>query len=282
MDPINKLPELAKALTIEPIFEIVPPEKRRLGLFLLMAALAHFLAFYLIQITYPQAPIRPASRVQVTLTETVSQAPLNRASLRFWYTLEDPSLLIRPRGPLVETGKMPVTPLRADSHAASHQATALALREERISFLPDGLPSLNERATAMMELPRQTFAYAEAKPADTKPATTLSFDPALTARVIQPLPSLPKQSSSLLTEAGATILRLGIGPDGRVAHALIEQSCGKAAVDAVALQTLRKTHFQPATGQNPALAWGQVTVYWQFEPEAAPAASQPAAPAASQ
>lgn len=280
MDPIAKLPELAR-VTIEPLFEVVPPEKRRLGLFLLLVGLAHVLAFSLIQISYPQPPIRNISRVHVTLTETVSQAPINRGSLRFWYALEDPSLLIRPRGALVETDKIELTPIKRESVAAA-QPVSLALREERISFLPDGLPSLTDRATSMLEPPRQVFSYAEIKPAAEKPSTTLTFDPVLAPRLAPPAPTLPRQSSSLLTEAGATIIRLGLNPDGRVAHALVEQSCGKAAVDTVALQALRKTHFLPATGQNQGLVWGQVTVYWQFEPEPAPATPPTAAPAAPQ
>ena len=281
MDPINKLPQLAKALTIEPLFDVVPPEKRRLGLFLLLVGLLHVAAFSFIQITYPQPPIRTASRVHVTLTETLSQAPVNRTSLRFWYALEDPSLLIRPRDPVIDTAKIEITPIKHDSIPAAQPVT-LPVRDDKISFLPDGLPSLTERAGAMMEPPRQIFAYADSKTSTAKPTTTLSLDPALSARAITPLPTLPKQASSLLTEAGATILRVGVNPDGRVAHVLVEQSCGKAAVDAVALQALRKTHFQPATGVNPGLVWGQVTVYWQFEPEPTPAATPTAAPAPAQ
>lgn len=281
MDPINKLPHLAKALTIEPLFDVVPPEKRRLGLFLLLVGLLHVLAFSVIQITYPQPPIKTASRVHVTLTETISQAPLNRSSLRFWYALEDPSLLIRPRGPVVDTAKVDITPTKRDAVPVTPVMT-LPQRDDKISFLPDGLPSLTERASAMMEPPRQLFVYTEAKASATKPMTTLSLDPALAARAITPLPTLPKQASSLLTEAGATILRVGVNPDGRVGHVLVEQSCGKSAVDSVALQALRKTRFQPATGANPGLIWGQVTVYWQFEPEPTPVATPTATPASAQ
>jgi len=58
---------------------------------------------------------------------------------------------------------------------------------------------------------------------------------------------------------------------------LLEQRSGKDSVDATALQYLRKIRFQPTS--KPGLVWGQVTVYWQFEPEKTPAAAgTPTAP----
>lgn len=266
MDPINRIPNLVKALPIEPLFDAVPPEKRRLGLFLLIAGLAHLIAFNLIRINYPQPAIHNTSHVHVTLAEAASTSltAANRGSLRFWYALQDPSMLIRLRDPLVDTAKIEMSPLGVAGETKPNTTTAL--RNDKIAFLPDGLPALNDRAATMIEAPHQTFTYPNLPASANKTAPSeVTFDPTLASRVIVPAPTLPRQSSSLLTEAGVTTLRLGVDRNGHVAHALIDQSCGKASVDAVALQALRKTRFEAAPDQD--LVWGQVTVYWQFEPE---------------
>lgn len=279
MDPASKLPKLSLGLPIEPLFDAVPPEKRRLGLFLLFALSLHLMAFYFIRVVYPQPGFHSTPRIHVTLASVDGMLSNNRANLQFWYSIEDPSLLIRPQGALVDSAKIEITPIRRVETDSTQAATPPPLREQAIAFLPDGLPPLTDRASAMLETPREVFAYASVSATTTaKPQTTLYLDPTLTARLRGTVPFLPSQSAGLLTDSGVTVLRVGVNGEGRVAHVLIDQSSGKSAVDALAVQALRQTRFEPDAKQ--ALLWGQVTVYWQFEPDQ-PAPAAPTKPAAT-
>jgi hypothetical protein len=268
--------ELASLRTVEQFFEVLPPEKRRLGLIVFVSILAHTAAFFVVRVTYPPLEIKPQPRLRATLQSPETTGAGKAASMAFWNDIQDPSLLILPRGALLgkDSDVREVKPRLGVGTRGSGTVPTVALAGDP-EFLPTELSPLTERAQAALEPEIRHYQFPPSA-APSEQATQIVLDPALEADLGGPLPVLASPEASLLSDAGVTMIRLGVGADGRVRYLLVEESGGRAAIDDLAVQGLQRLVFKPKDGTR--LRWGRVLVSWRFKPAAAARPVEGAAP----
>ncbi|HEY8966533.1 MAG TPA: energy transducer TonB [Candidatus Methylacidiphilales bacterium] len=273
--------------------EAVPVEDRRLGLLIVLVLVLHVLGFIALRVGYPDpAPIlTPArQRLMVYAPEGGARMP-TVADIGFWSRIDDPSLVVFPPDVLslpeeARGGEARYHPTGdgADNAAASASASAapaqaLVALDPDVRTLPDRLAPLSQRAAdALAEGgPRQVFQYARAPfvPAASGTVAKWSGGPGFSSRAPAEW-RLPAAPSDLLPEAGTTVLRLGVDPSGRVAHVLVEESCGNSETDLAAVASARKLRFAAAPEGGSGIVWGNAVVYWRFMPKDGGASSSPA------
>jgi TonB family protein len=255
-------PVLAKTLTLEPLIKSVPEEKRRLGFFLFLAALAHFVGFIFIEVRYPPPHFPAVSGLRVMFDNSGQLAAAGRPGPGYWSGLLDPSNLIVSREPLIKPGDLQIksAPIFQKQSEPETRLAGLAREPE---FLPDHIAPLVDRVKSAFTSPPLISGYPRPRIAASRKETVLELSQPLQSRLASTLPPLPKAVAASLTEAGITILRIGIDETGQVQYALVEQSCGKSATDELGIDALRRVRFESA---GPAgITWGRATVYWQFE-----------------
>lgn len=244
--------------------DILPPEKRRLGLIVLLVFGAHIAAFFGVRIVYPERLEPHPVTVQVSLLNANGNSTASQ-DFRFWGQLQDPSMIMLDRGPIVDPQQKQVDLKPIFDSDQGGLPTALAIMSD-VDFLPAGLQPLNQRAAESLAPALQTYEPALSTTPGAQRASQVEFDPSIRGRLNGSLPALPSPTASLLSEAGLTVIRLGIDGQGNVVHLLVEESCGKSSIDDQAIAFLRSVRFLPDTAD---LAWGKATFYWNFQADKA-------------
>ena len=246
---------------IQPWIDYVPPQQRRLGIFIFLALLAHISAFFFISIDTTRAELRHQMRPHVTVENAPSATMSGQApGDDFWDQLNDPRLFLLPRpSPIASDAGNFDTSFGEAGPSLSTAELPPTAPPEGFQFVHPVNPPLDQRAEDAMNPSRQTFAYDESPPA-MAPNTTWQWDAVLGSRNPAGLPDLPSPISD--TDLHPTQLRIAVGPGGAVEHVLVEQSCGKAEFDQQAAMAARKIRFQ-STDQS-GLTWGRLTVFWHY------------------
>ena len=261
--------------------EAVPEEQRRLGLWIGVALVGHIVGFACLRVATPPAPPAPAPTVHVTLyrpAETAPDAPegerVRGGDPAFWSRINDPSLLIFPPKFLASGGgRDPLVPQPLWSGDTPGSSPLLALPPD-LNPLPDALPPLARRAADALAVAVPSPQIPNLRAALFRPAaakTTVLWDGP--AAFLDRRPGewkLPAAPASVLLEARPTVLRLAVDGEGRVVHAMVDQSSGRSEVDLVAIDGARRLRFKTAAGAS--LLWGTASVYWQYTVSSAPAA----------
>jgi TonB family protein len=257
-----KSPDQALRIPLR-IFNLVPEEKRRLGLIVFLIAAVHLALFFILEIHYPAGHPTNQRRTEIFLSSSELMGNDSWQSTVFWNQMRDPSALLRQSLIPVEK-KIALHPVFESP--SNSTLPLLAIGSEAESPWEEMAPLENRALEKMIPTPR-TFTYSTAL-LNVSHSSRLFLSKNLEARKKTLPSSLPKLTVNLLNESGATTVRVGINPEGLVLHALIEESSGAASVDQVALQECRKMIFQPLG--NSELEWGNVTFFWAFESAPAP------------
>jgi TonB family protein len=247
----------------------VPPPQRRLGKFILLAALLHVAAFFFILIDNTPVELRHQVRTEVTL-DNASSGTGESPDEAYWDQLTDPRLYVLPQ-PESADDAGPVSPFGPDVADAPPVALPAPAEIGSFPFLNQPLPSLAERVNDSLHPARQPFAYQENPPPMAR-ATTWQWGPELAARSPAGVPELPSPVSD--TAIDPTRLRVAVTPDGTVSDVLLDQSSQEPELDQQAILAAQKVRFQP-TGA-PGLAWGLVTIAWYYTPKPQEVAPPPA------
>ncbi len=251
---------------LQPWIDYVPQPQRRLGLFILLAFLAHLVAFLFIRIDTTRAELRHQSRTHVTVEDSQTASLAGQSVDSFWDRLTDPRLFLFPQQPLASLGA--AEPMHDfDSLSANLGSSELpppALPPD-FQFVHPVNPPLEQRVGEALNPPRQPFTYqATAAPIATK--TTWVWDNTLAARQPVSVPDLPSPVSD--TDLNPTQLTIAVGPSGNVEHVLVEQSSGNLGasmakdLDQQAVLAARKIRFKFT--DQPGLVWGGVTIFWRY------------------
>lgn len=266
--PIQPAPHHPVAQTLALLhtwIDEVPPPKRRLGLFIALAALIHVAAFFFISIDNTLPEFRHQVLAEVTL-DAASGSP-EAPQDAFWDRLTDPRLYVLP-----QPSPAPAAPVEPFVTAESHPVELPVPAEiGSFPFLTQPLPSLAERVNQSLQPARQPFAYQENPPAMAK-STVWQWSPELAARAPAGVPALPSPVSD--TEISPTRLQVAVTPDGSVSDVMLDQSSQKPDLDQQAILAAQKVRFQPT--DRPGLAWGQVTIAWYYTPKPQEIAPPPA------
>ena len=239
------------------IFQLLPEEKRRLGLIVFIVGLIHLLLFFTIEIQYPTANEAATRRTEIFLSSSSLMGAESWTSTVFWNQMRDPSTvlhqslispeklkLLQPVFEKISDSNLPLLPVGSEFNS----------QEEKL------LP-LENKAFEKMILSPNKFIFSTSATTPNPPSQIL-YSKNLEERAIKTPLVWPKASVNLLNESRVTTIRLGISPEGFVIHALVEESSGSNSVDQIALQEIRKTTFQVKAGST--LEWGSITVFWAF------------------
>ena len=246
----------------------VPRPQRRLGKFIVGAALLHVAAFFFILIDNPRPEIRHDIHTEVTLDSAAAgEAAPGDA---FWDEMTDPRLYMLPP-PSGAARIFWADPLGALHVHAQPAAMPPPAEIASFPFLNQPLPSLRERVTEALRPARQPFAYQENPPPIAR-ASTWQWDDDLAARAPAGVPQLPSPVSDM--DIGPTRLRVAVTPAGTVSDVVLDQSSQKPELDQQAIYAVEKVRFQPVN--QPGIAWGIVTVAWYYTPKPREVAPPPA------
>jgi len=228
--------------------------------FIMAACVTGFVCTFLIVFLRRQAtPTKTAKR---PLVRWIS--PRIGSDLRpFVAELDDPSLMSLPSP-------------RAFSAALWRQQARLEAQpiqpSNSIAYL-DGVPPrglapllppvpLHETVRAAAE--KSTAAFDEPVTAGTAASSgisTVQFDEQLESRRLLRPPALPVIASE--TALRPTVVRLAVGTDGTVVHAMLDRSCGNESADALALDVARQLRFAaPSETDRRGLLWGMARFLW--------------------
>jgi TonB family protein len=251
---------------LRPWIEYVPQQQRRLGLFILLALLAHLTAFHFIRIDTTRAELQHLTRVHVTVESPQVTSVAGQPNDTFWDHLTDPRLFLLPlESPGSLTANEPSLDFaEINPDLGSRDLPPPAPPEDYRIAHPIDTP-LPQRVEMALTPPRQPFSYDETPPA-IMDKTTWQWDQVLQSRLPRGLPDLPAPVSD--TDLSPTILRVAVDPDGAVEHVLVDQSSGElgasggANLDEQAVLAAQKIRFQPS--DQPGLTWGRLTVFWHY------------------
>jgi TonB family protein len=247
----------------------VPKRQRRLGKFIIGAALIHVAAFFFILIDNPRPEIRHDIHTEVTL-DSATGAEAASPDNAFWDQMTDPRLYILPQ-PTEPSRIVWVDPLSA-IHLHGPPAAIPPLAEiASFPFLNQPLPSLRERVRAALQPVRQPFTYHEDAPPLAQ-HTTWQWGDVLSPRAPAGVPSLPSPVSDM--EISPTRLRVAVTPEGTVSDVVLDQSSQQPELDQEAIYAAQKVRFQPVN--QPGIAWGMVTIAWYYTPKPQEVAPPPA------
>jgi TonB family protein len=267
-------------------FEAVPEERRRLGLWICVALVGHIVGFACIRVATPPAVPTVASQLRVTFYREASpdqEESARGGDLAFWSRINDPSLLIFPPGFLASGGgKEPLAPQPLWPGGDLGSSPLLALPPD-LNPLPDALPPLPRRAAEALSVAVASPQIPNLRAALLRPAqaqTTVLWDGSAAFLARRPGEwKLSEVPGSVLLEAHPTVLRLAVDAEGRVIHAVVDQSSGRSEVDLVAIDGARRLRFKAAPDAS--ILWGRATVYWQYAAPAGPGGGATATPEAT-
>jgi TonB family protein len=246
---------------LQPWIDYVPPQQRRLGLFIFLAVLVHITAFFFISIDTTRAELRHQLRPHVTVENLQATAVSGQEpGQNFWDQMNDPRLFLlpQPSQPAPATDNPALNFTTVSPGLGSSELPPVA-PPEGFQFVHPVNPPLDQRAEDAMNPPRQPYAYDE-NPSAIALKTTWQWDNVLALRHPVALPDLPSPISD--TDLNPTQMRVAINPGGAVEHVLVEQSSGNAQFDQQAAMAAQKLRFL-STDQS-GLTWGHLTVFWHY------------------
>jgi TonB family protein len=238
---------------IRPWIDHLPPNQRRLGLFIAISLLFHLIAFFSLRIDTTRPDEVHSPHLEISLETTQAD--------QYWDSLNDPRIFVSPTVPLAD---QIVRPSTFSPEAWKPDELPGPATNSELTMPEPTLPSVDQLARDSMEWDRLPIAY-DPPPIRSAKETTWTWDDALAARQPSFLPSLPSPTSNVALVP--TELRIAIDANGTVQHLLIESSCGKLDLDRLASKAAQRLRFQPAPDGKPALLWGRITIFWSFGPE---------------
>jgi TonB family protein len=247
----------------------VPRPQRRLGKFIIVAALIHVALFFFILIDNTPPELRHQVRTEVTLDDAAAGSA-ESPDEAYWDKLTDPRLYLLPQ-PEAAVQAAPTEPFGPGVADAAPVALPAPAEIGSFPFLNQPLPTLTERVNDSLQPARQPFGYQETPPPIAR-STTWQWDDMLAARAPTGVPALPSPVSD--TAIDPTRLRVAVRPDGTVSDVLLDQSSQKPELDQQAIFAAQKVRFQAAN--TPGLAWGIVTIAWYYTPKPQEVAPSPA------
>jgi hypothetical protein len=231
--------------------------------FIMVACIIGFVSAFLIaflrrQTARPAAPKHP-------LIRWISPRTINTGnSLRSLVAeLDDPSLMSLPNPRSFSAAlwqhqaRLEAQPIQPSNSIAYLDATP---PRGLASLLPSTPLPETVRATAK----KDEASFAEPLPDETvvSPANSaIQFDQPLDSFRLLRVPALPVVASE--TALRPTAIRLAIAPDGTVAHAMLDRSCGDENADALAINAVRLVRFTfPIETAPRSLLWGTARILW--------------------
>ena len=177
--------------------------------------------------------------------------------------LDDPSLMSLPdvrafsqalwrHGAQIETQPLPVFNSVAYLDPSLPSEPSVLLRD---APLPEMVRADADKLVASVDEPVASEATVSFR------QSVIQLDERLVRFCLRVSPTLPLIASE--TPLRCTRVRLAIGGDGTVLHAILDHSCGNDGADVLALDAARQLHFacppDLASGQ---IAWGGVRFLW--------------------
>lgn len=232
------------------LFEWAHHDGRRLGLWLLVAALLHVGAYLLFRIDYPRPS--PARIDEATLHVLLPGSP-EAERLAPFLRSEDPGLFAPERATRADA-PLPAVPAYEPSYAAA-KPELVPLPDPAIRILPplpleSGAVPVNDAPATPRKLPapaEKTQISASASLASRLPATTVG---PFSARPGDQLPP--------------TRFLVAVAPDGRVLHVIRDAPGVNPALDDDASRFLMALRF---TRGERYTTWGTVTFHWGLDVE---------------
>jgi TonB family protein len=243
-------------MTLHEIWDdLIPPERRLLGLFVLASLLGHVLFFFMVKVVSPSvqglAP-RPSRVTWLTGAQMGSSAT--------WLDWRDPSAIALPRSPLpilAPPESLPELPDRyADLAELSQDFRAGILAES-----PAELPERVGEKTATADKPSLVKVETPPLPGGTR----VAFFGALANRELTHQTELPQPAVS--ENLRVTVLSVGVSDEGHVESLMVEESSLDASVDQKAIAGIRQWKFKPKQvgKRSTAIDWGRVVIYWDLQ-----------------
>lgn len=237
--------------------DLIPPERRWLGLLIFGSACAHLLFFFIFKITPPSAAGAPKKPAQVTWVPKNSKSQSSNQLI--WLDWRDPSAVALPRSPLPQLLPKDSPPVIPDRYQSLNKMS----QKMDTPYLTDKPLPLAERVVVKDE-PLQT--KPETVQIETPPipgGTHVSFFGALANRPVLVRKEFPQPAVTDVLRV--TILNLGISAAGGVETIMVEETSLDASIDLLAIKILRQWKFTPLTTKGPELTWGRAVIYWDFQ-----------------
>ena len=247
---------------------LLPPERRWLGLIVLISLAGHGACFFLFKVQPVASAGLPARPGQVTLISTAlpARAGSSAGGGMIWMEWRDPSVIALPRSPLPGlTGNLRLPQWKQEEPAGAATAP-LSFHE----FTPRAdMASLSQQVSDDLKELKMEPKGVQIETPPPLSGTIVQITGALSERVITKKTELSQPPAD--RDLKATVLSLSVNMQGVVENVLVDTSCEDSAIDQVAVRELKNWRFGPA----PALQWGKAFIYWHFKEKPAPV-TQPA------
>lgn len=244
-------------MTLQEIWEqVMPPERRWLGLVIFGSLLVHLAGFFVFRVDPVNTRAYVSRPRQATLmTPGLEMGPGSGGNWIQWLDWRDPSAIALPWSPLAEPSIPELKPSTAGSVPLPDMPASPAV-------LPRDLPgSLPEKADKLINgTTRQPMPIRVESPPPLS-GTAYRLEGKISDRRILGKPVLPKPRTDLSLKV--TILGVGIDRRGEVVSALVEESSGDGTVDQTAVQAVQSWLFAPRSGGSE-VDWGRVVVFWDL------------------
>lgn len=244
--------------------DLIPPERRWLGLFVFGSICAHTAFFFIFKVTVPASQGMPRRPAQVTLLSST-------APNLIWLDWRDPSAIALPRSPLPRILPPSDLPGLPDRYAGLSPLSA----EVQVGKLKDVRRSLAEQSPKdSLSVVSPSRVQVEIPPP--LGGTQVQFFGGVAGREAVFRKDFPQPPVSDVLRV--TVLNVGINASGSVDAVMVEDTSNDPAVDQLAVTTLRQWKFKPRMGRSRGqeMDWGKVVVYWDYQNKPRPAV--PASP----
>ncbi len=254
-------------MTAQPLHELweglLPPERRWLGLLVLISLAGHLGCFFIFKVETPPSAGVPQRPQQVTLL-SAGGADMVAAGSMVWMDWRDPSVMALPRSPLPELSRISSLPEWKQKGPES----APLPQQFREFVLKDDIASLSQQVSdSLKELkPEPKGLQIETPPPLS--GTVVQITGALTDRAIQKKTELPQPAVD--RDLKTTVLSFSVNEEGMIENILVDSSCEDSSVDQLAVRELRNWKFAPVA--DTPTQWGKALIYWHFKEKPAPAA----------
>ncbi|MDX6766682.1 MAG: TonB family protein [Candidatus Methylacidiphilales bacterium] len=243
--------------------QIMPPQRRWLGLIIFASLLVHMAGFLVFRIdpvktrAYADRPrqfkfIDPRLQSEGAMGDNWTQ----------WLDWRDPTSIALPWTPLQEPSMAEVElPAVGTENAMAPPPKPFAL--------PRDLPAtLSQQADRLITgTPPNPMPIRVESPPPLS-GTTFRTEGKLAERKLLSRPGLPQPRTDLSLKI--TVLGIGVDRSGAVISAVVEESCGDGTVDQSAVQAVQGWMFNPRSGGAES-DWGRVSIFWDLNEKLAPA-----------